>query len=50
KPVELVKKGVRVSFKVPEKVRPSDKLYVLRDSEELQQERIRKQPFVIVRQ
>lgn len=49
KPVEVVKKGVRVSFKVPEKIRPSDKLFVLRDSEELQQERIRKQPFVIVR-
>ena len=27
KPVESVKKGMRVSFKVPEKIRPSDKLY-----------------------
>ena len=49
KPVEVVKKGVRVSIKVPEKIRPSDKLYVLRNSEELLQERIRKQPFVIVK-
>ena len=29
KPVECVRKGMRVSFKVPEKVRPSDKLYKL---------------------
>lgn len=49
KPVEVVKKGARVSFKVPEKIRPSDKLYVLRNSEELLQERIKKQPFVIVK-
>ena len=27
KPVESVQKGMRVSFKVPEKIRPSDKLY-----------------------
>lgn len=27
KPVDTVKKGMRVSFKVPEKIRPSDKLY-----------------------
>lgn len=27
KPVNTVKKGMRVSFKVPEKIRPSDKLY-----------------------
>lgn len=27
KPVERVEKGMRVSFKVPEKIRPSDKLY-----------------------
>lgn len=33
KPVETVKKGVHVSFKVPEKVRPSDKLYVLKANE-----------------
>lgn len=49
KPVDVVKKGVRVSIKVPEKIRPSDKLYVLRNSEELLQERIKKQPFVIVK-
>lgn len=49
KPVEVVKKGVRVSFKVPEKIRPSDKLYVLRNSEELLRERIKQQPFVIVK-
>lgn len=29
KPVDTVKKGQRVSFKVPEKIRPSDKLYKL---------------------
>ena len=29
KPVDEVKKGQRVSFKVPEKIRPSDKLYKL---------------------
>lgn len=29
KPVETVRKGMRVSFKVPEKIRPSDKLYKL---------------------
>lgn len=29
KPVDSVKKGQRVSFKVPEKIRPSDKLYKL---------------------
>ena len=49
KPVEVVKKGVRVSFKVPEKIRPSDKLYIMRNSEELLQERIQRQPFVIVK-
>lgn len=27
KPVEKVEKGMRVSFKVPEKIRPNDKLY-----------------------
>lgn len=29
KPVEKVEKGMRVSFKVPEKIRPNDKLYKL---------------------
>lgn len=29
KPVETVGKGMRVSFKVPEKIRPNDKLYKL---------------------
>jgi len=35
KPVNEVKKGQRVSFKVPEKIRPSDKLYKLVAPEEL---------------
>ncbi len=35
KPVEHVRKGVHVSFKVPDKIRPSDKLYKLVSSEEL---------------
>lgn len=35
KPVDVVKKGQHVSFKVPEKVRPSDKLYKLVSPEEL---------------
>ena len=35
KPVGVVKKGQHVSFKVPEKVRPSDKLYKLVSPEEL---------------
>ena len=30
KPVDTVKKGVHVSFKVPERIRPNDKLYVMR--------------------
>ncbi len=34
KSVEHVEKGVRVSFKVPEKIRPSDKLYKLVSTEE----------------
>ena len=29
KPVDTVSKGMRVSFKVPGKIRPSDKLYKL---------------------
>ena len=35
KPVDVVKKGQRVSFKVAEKIRPSDKLYKLVAPEEL---------------
>lgn len=35
KPVEIVKKGEHVSFKVPEKIRPSDKLYKLVSPESL---------------
>ena len=35
KPVEVVNKGEHVSFKVPEKVRPSDKLYKLITREDL---------------
>ena len=35
KPVDVVKKGQHVSFKVPEKVRPSDKLYKLVAPEKL---------------
>ncbi|MEG1838420.1 MAG: U32 family peptidase, partial [Bacteroidaceae bacterium] len=35
KPVEEAKKAQHVSFKVPEKVRPGDKLYKLISPEEL---------------
>ena len=35
KPVDVVKKGVHVSFKVPDRVRPSDKLYRMVPAEEL---------------
>ena len=35
KPVDVVKKGQRVSFKVDEKIRPSDKLYKLVSPEDL---------------
>lgn len=35
KPVDVVKKGQHVSFKVPDKVRPSDKLYKLVSPENL---------------
>ena len=35
KPVDVVKKGVHVSFKVPERIRPSDKLYRIVSAEEL---------------
>lgn len=34
KPVDVVKKGVHVSFKVPDRVRPSDKLYRVVPAEE----------------
>ena len=35
KPVDVVRKGQHVSFKVPDKVRPSDKLYKLVSPEDL---------------
>ena len=35
KPVDVVKKGAHVSFKVPDRIRPSDKLYRMVPSEEL---------------
>ena len=35
KPVDVVKKGQHVSFKVPERMRPSDKLYRIVPTEEL---------------
>ena len=35
KPVDVVKKGVHVSFKVPDRIRPSDKLYRVVPAEEL---------------
>ena len=35
KPVNVVKKGQHVSFKVPERMRPSDKLYRIVPAEEL---------------
>lgn len=35
KPVDVVKKGVHVSFKVPDRIRPSDKLYKIVPSEKL---------------
>ena len=35
KPVDVVKKGQHVSFKVPERMRPSDKLYRIVQAEEL---------------
>ena len=30
KPVDIVKKGAHVSFKVPDRIRPNDKLYIIR--------------------
>ena len=35
KPVTHIKKGMHVSFKVPDKIRPSDKLYKLVSPEDL---------------
>jgi putative protease len=35
KPVDTVKKGVHVSFKVPDRIRPSDKLYKMISPEEV---------------
>ena len=35
KPVDVVPKGVHVSFKVPGRIRPSDKLYRMVPTEEL---------------
>lgn len=32
KPVDTVKKGVHVSFKVPDRIRPNDKLYIMRST------------------
>ena len=32
KPVETVKKGTHVSFKVPDRIRPNDKLYIMRST------------------
>lgn len=40
KPVDVVHKGEHVSFKVPEKIRPSDKLYRLVSPEELKKNRL----------
>ena len=33
KPVDTVKKGAHVSFKVPDRIRPNDKLYLIRSTE-----------------
>ena len=33
KPVDIVKKGAHVSFKVPDRIRPNDKLYLIRSTE-----------------
>ena len=30
KPVDTIKKGAHVSFKVPDRIRPNDKLYLVR--------------------
>ena len=39
KPVDVVKKGVHVSFKVPDRIRPSDRLYRMVPAEELKAKR-----------
>jgi len=39
KPVETVHKGEHISFKVPDKIRPSDKLYKLVSAEDLHKKR-----------
>ena len=39
KPVDVVKKGVHVSFKVPARIRPSDRLYRMVPAEELKAKR-----------
>ena len=33
KPVDIVKKGAHVSFKVPDRIRPNDKLYIMRPTD-----------------
>ena len=33
KPVDIVKKGAHVSFRVPDRIRPNDKLYLIRSTE-----------------
>ena len=35
KPVEMTKKGERFSFKISEKIRPSDKMFLWKNVEEL---------------
>ena len=39
KPVDVVPKGVHVSFKVPDRIRPSDKLYRIISADELKEKR-----------
>ena len=39
KPVDVVPKGVHVSFKVPDRIRPSDKLYRIISADELKKKR-----------
>ena len=41
KPVQVVHKGEHVSFKVPEKIRPSDKLYKLISPEEIKRMKVK---------
>ena len=47
KPVDEVKKGQRVSFKVPEKIRPSYKLYKLVAPEDLKKKKLNFVTYVI---